>query len=98
MLDHFLPLSLLIYTPRSIEDSPYSHTKTYANTIPKISDLPQTMKAIKVVEPGKAEVQEVPLPRLRDDYILVKVKAVALNPTDWCFHPCPKTPMLQHRS
>lgn len=48
-----------------------------------MSDLPKTMKAIKVVAPGKAEVQEVPLPRMRDDYILVKTRAVALNPTDW---------------
>lgn len=63
-----------------------------------MSDLPKTMKAIKVVEPGKAEVQDVPLPRLRDDYILVKVKAVALNPTDWYLYPFPNTPMFQHRS
>ena len=48
-----------------------------------MSDLPKTMKAIKVVEPGKAEIQDVPLPRMRDDYILVKTKCVALNPTDW---------------
>ncbi|KAI7325863.1 GroES-like protein [Hortaea werneckii] len=41
------------------------------------------MKAIKVVENGKAELQEVPVPKLKDDYVLVKVKAVALNPTDW---------------
>jgi len=45
-----------------------------------MSDLPKTMKAIKVVEPGKPEVQEVPLPRMRDDYIMVKTKCVALNP------------------
>lgn len=44
---------------------------------------PSKMKAIKVAEAGKAEIQEVPLPKLRDDYILVKVKSVALNPTDW---------------
>ncbi|TKA78874.1 hypothetical protein B0A55_03821 [Friedmanniomyces simplex] len=44
---------------------------------------PSKMKAIKVVEKGKAEIQEVPLPKLRDDYVLVKVKDVALNPTDW---------------
>lgn len=44
---------------------------------------PTTMKAIKVVEAGKAEIQDVPLPKMRDDYILVKVKSVALNPTDW---------------
>ena len=44
---------------------------------------PSKMKAIKVVEKGKAEIQGVPLPKLRDDYVLVKVKDVALNPTDW---------------
>lgn len=43
----------------------------------------KTMKAIKIVGAGKAEIQEVPLPRMRDDYVLVKVKAVALNPGDW---------------
>lgn len=48
-----------------------------------MAELPRTMKAIKIVGIGKAEVQDVPLPRMRDDYILVKVHAVALNPTDW---------------
>jgi NADPH:quinone reductase-like Zn-dependent oxidoreductase len=48
-----------------------------------MTDLPKTMKGIKNVDVGKAEVQEVPLPRMRDDYVLVKVRAVALNPTDW---------------
>lgn len=48
-----------------------------------MSDLPKTMKAIKVVETGNAEIQNVALPQLRDDYVLVKVHAVALNPTDW---------------
>ncbi|KAK0642202.1 putative zinc-binding oxidoreductase ToxD [Cercophora newfieldiana] len=41
------------------------------------------MKAIKMTGPRAAEIQEVPIPALRDDYVLVKVKAVALNPTDW---------------
>jgi NADPH:quinone reductase-like Zn-dependent oxidoreductase len=40
-------------------------------------------KAIVFVEKGKAAIQEVPRPKLRDDYILVKVNAVGLNPTDW---------------
>lgn len=40
-------------------------------------------KAIVFVDKGKAEVQEVPIPKLRDDYILVKVNTVGLNPTDW---------------
>lgn len=42
-----------------------------------------TTKAIVFVEQGKAEIQDVPIPKLRDEYILVKVKAVGLNPTDW---------------
>ena len=47
---------------------------------------PSNMKAIKLIEQGKAEIKEVPLPKLRDDYVLVKVKNVALNPTDWSVH------------
>jgi len=39
--------------------------------------------AIVVQKPGEAAIAEVSVPKLRDDYILVKVKAVALNPTDW---------------
>jgi len=44
---------------------------------------PETMKAIKIVSAGKAEIQTVSLPELQDHYILVKVNAVAINPTDW---------------
>ena len=51
---------------------------------------PSKMKAIKVVQKGKAEIQEVPLPKLRDDYVLVKVKDIALNPTDWYTFQRPK--------
>jgi hypothetical protein len=58
----------------------FPQTTTPHHTHLTMSDLPKTMKAIKVVEPGKPEIQEVPLPKMRDDYILVKVKAVALNP------------------
>jgi len=42
-----------------------------------------SMKAIKITGQGQADIKEVPLPKLRDDYVLVKVKDVALNPTDW---------------
>jgi NADPH:quinone reductase-like Zn-dependent oxidoreductase len=41
---------------------------------------PKTMQAIKIVSAGKAEVQTVPVPTLRDHYILVKVNAIAINP------------------
>lgn len=40
------------------------------------------MKAI-VNRNSAAAVEEKPTPTLKPDYILVKVKAVALNPTDW---------------
>ncbi|KIW38808.1 uncharacterized protein PV06_08647 [Exophiala oligosperma] len=44
---------------------------------------PNTMKAV-VLRGAKALVErDRPLPRLRDDYVLVKTEAVALNPTDW---------------
>lgn len=58
----------------------------YQNVLVLLSSvirMPSTMKAIKLTRPGEAEIQEVPIPALRDDYVLVKVKAVALNPTDW---------------
>lgn len=40
------------------------------------------MKAV-VREGDKAVVKEVPLPHARENEIIVKTKAVALNPTDW---------------
>jgi len=40
-------------------------------------------QAIVIQKPGEAIPQEVDRPKLRDDYLLIKVKAVALNPTDW---------------
>ena len=43
-----------------------------------------TQRALVIKEQGAVEVRtDVPLPKLRDDYIIVKTKAVALNPTDW---------------
>ncbi|KIW13878.1 hypothetical protein PV08_06659 [Exophiala spinifera] len=40
------------------------------------------MKAV-VYRGKKAVVEDRPVPKLRDDYLLIKVNAVALNPTDW---------------
>ena len=53
--------------------------------------VPSTHRALTVVErgdqatnkPGRVEVQERPVPALREDGVLVHVKSVALNPTDW---------------
>lgn len=44
---------------------------------------PSEIKAIVITKPGTAEVKTVSLPKLRDDYILVRTTALALNPTDW---------------
>ncbi|KAI9812614.1 MAG: hypothetical protein M1827_004603 [Pycnora praestabilis] len=45
---------------------------------------PSTMRAIVIQGPKQAKlVSDAPVPKLRDEYILVKVVAVALNPTDW---------------
>ncbi|KAI9694880.1 MAG: hypothetical protein M1822_000496 [Bathelium mastoideum] len=42
-----------------------------------------SMKALKIISQGQAAVEEVPVPKLRPDYLLVKTSYVALNPTDW---------------
>lgn len=39
--------------------------------------------AIFIKAAGDAQIAELPVPKLRDDYILVKTHAIALNPTDW---------------
>lgn len=44
---------------------------------------PKTTKAVAVVELTKAAVREVLLPKVRPGWLLVRVKAVAINPTDW---------------
>lgn len=41
------------------------------------------MKAITTIEGKAAAITEVPVPQVRDGWVLVKVKAVAVNPTDW---------------
>lgn len=40
------------------------------------------MKAI-VVNDNNAKVADIPLPKIRPTYALVKVDSIALNPTDW---------------
>jgi NADPH:quinone reductase-like Zn-dependent oxidoreductase len=43
-----------------------------------------TQNAILIRSRGVVELaRDVPMPKLRDDHILVKTVAVALNPTDW---------------
>ena len=46
--------------------------------------LPSQQKAIVIQSRGDARlVSDAPIPKLRDDYILVQTVAVAINPTDW---------------
>ena len=68
-------------------------SSTQEISIPALGTMsvPSTHRALTVVErgdkatnkPGRVEVQERPVPALREDGVLVRVKSVALNPTDW---------------
>ncbi len=42
-----------------------------------------TNRAIVIKAKGEAAIEATSMPTIKDDYILVKTKAVALNPTDW---------------
>ncbi len=55
-------------------------------TTPAPESLPATTRAVVARnegDKGVTVVEDVPTPKLRDDYVLVKTAAVALNPTDW---------------
>jgi NADPH:quinone reductase-like Zn-dependent oxidoreductase len=42
-----------------------------------------TIKIIRVKSVGQVALEISPIPQLRNDYILVKTKAIAINPADW---------------
>jgi NADPH:quinone reductase-like Zn-dependent oxidoreductase len=44
--------------------------------------MSQNLGLVKTAQ-GIASVTQLPIPNLRDDYIIIKPVAVALNPTDW---------------
>jgi len=44
---------------------------------------PTTHRLVTVTGPGKVEIQEKEVPVFSDEEILVRVRSVALNPTDW---------------
>ena len=86
----------------------YFRTQTFASSIQEMSipalgtiSVPSTHHALTVVErgdratntPGKVEVQERPVPALKEDGVLVRVKSVALNPTDWKVIPSSRIPL-----
>lgn len=43
----------------------------------------ETMRALKIMGRGQIEVRKVLVPQLEPDTVLIAVKAIALNPTDW---------------
>ena len=45
--------------------------------------IPARNRAIVKKTTGNAVVSDIPVPKLRDGYMLVKNAAVALNPADW---------------
>ncbi|PSR78311.1 hypothetical protein PHLCEN_2v7433 [Hermanssonia centrifuga] len=48
-------------------------------------DIPQTMKALVTQADRTAKVQDIPVPNIDDDEVLVRTVALAQNPTDWKF-------------
>jgi D-arabinitol dehydrogenase (NADP+) len=50
------------------------------------AELPKTMKALLYSEPKKFKVTEVPLPAIRDNDVLIKVKACGVCGTDLHIH------------
>ncbi|KAB5590280.1 Zinc-binding oxidoreductase ToxD [Ceratobasidium theobromae] len=48
-----------------------------------MSPLPQTMKALTVQEGKRVEVDEIPVPSLEANDVLIRVHSIAQNPTDW---------------
>ncbi|GAT27421.1 alcohol dehydrogenase, zinc-containing [Aspergillus luchuensis] len=50
------------------------------------STLPQTMKALRYDKPESHSIAEVPLPELRDNDVLIKVKACGVCGTDLHIH------------
>ena len=46
-----------------------------------------TMRALKIVGQGVTEIRQVPVPNLEPDTVLIAVRAIALNPTDWYYLP-----------
>ena len=62
-----------------------------------MTTIPKTMRALVTQEDKTAKVVEVPVPEIADNEVLVKVVAVAQNPTDWkctfpLISPDPNTP------
>lgn len=58
---------------------PQSPVKNLATTSATMS-----FRAVVFVDsPEKVAIREIPKPKLRDGYVLVKVHAVGINPTDW---------------
>lgn len=79
-MTHTLSLAISTSRHRDIHIHPYIHT---THTITIIMAPPSEIKAVVITKPGVAEVKTVALPKLRDDYVLVRTTAVAINPTDW---------------
>ena len=70
--------------PKSYSQTPESSWLSPKHTV-SMSPLiiPETMKALVTQSNKTAVVQEIPVPTIDDNEILVQTVAVALNPTDW---------------
>ncbi|KAJ1308344.1 hypothetical protein OPQ81_004054 [Rhizoctonia solani] len=48
-----------------------------------MSSLPRTMKALTVQEGKRVKLEDIPMPSLEPNEVLIRVHSVAQNPTDW---------------
>jgi threonine dehydrogenase-like Zn-dependent dehydrogenase len=64
--------------------------------MPRPADLPETMRALQIIEPGAASVIEVPVPQPAHDEVLVRIEAVATCP-HWDIHVFSGEPMFVDR-
>lgn len=58
-------------------------TSTAAETKKAGDDTMAENRSIVIKAAGVAVIEDAPIPKLRDNYVIVKTKAVAINPTDW---------------
>jgi NADPH:quinone reductase-like Zn-dependent oxidoreductase len=64
------------------------------------NSLPETMKAVRIHQYGgrdQLKLEDVPLPKLRDTDVLVKIHAAAVNPVDWKIREGMLAGMLPHQ-
>ena len=71
-------------TEHSADSSIHLHPHQVQKTLDMSNfEIPQTHRAVIVQADGTVKTEERPVPAVGENEILVKVFAIAINPTDW---------------